>query len=469
MSDMPYLSVRTSIYCRISRDRVGAGLGVATQETDCRALAESLGWSVVSVHTDNDISAYSGKRRPGYQALLGEIRDGKTDAVLTWHTDRLHRSPVELEEYVTACEKHGVKTQTVKAGHIDLASPSGLMVARMLGATARYEVDHGVERAKRAKQRSTEAGEWKGGRRPYGYEADGVTVRPNEAQAVAAATTDLLAGVSLRSLVEKWNAEGRHTTLGNRWRPSSLRRTLLRVRNAGLMEHRGKITGKAVWPAIVPESEWRALVDLMGNPNRRTTVTSARRWLGTGLYRCECGSTLICSTTDGRHTYRCRDGCHRLSRNATEVDNLVSAVVVERLRRPDLADLLRGDNSGQLAKLDAEAVALRSRLDSLAGFFAQGLIDAQQLTEGTKQINAALADVHSKIGKIYDGTALAGIAEAEDAGSAWLEAPLDRKRAVLEALATVTLLRGAQGRPAGWRPGHSYFRPELIKIAWRTS
>lgn len=36
----------------------------------------------------------------------------------------------------------------------------------------------------------------------------------------------------------------------------------------------------------------------------------------------------------------------------------------------------------------------------------------------------------------------AGIADADDAGSAWLEAPLDRKRAVIDALAVVTLLRG---------------------------
>jgi hypothetical protein len=61
-------------------------------------------------------------------------------------------------------------------------------------------------------------------------------------------------------------------------------------------------------------------------------------------------------------------------------------------------------------------VALRSRLDSLAGFFAQGLIDAQQLTQGTKEINAALTEVRTKIGKLYDGSALAGIVDTEDAG-----------------------------------------------------
>jgi site-specific DNA recombinase len=96
--------VRASIYCRISKDRVGAGLGVATQEADCRELASKLGWDVVTVHTDNDISAHSGRRRPGYEALLDQIRAGDINAVIAWHTDRLHRSPVELEAYVTACE-----------------------------------------------------------------------------------------------------------------------------------------------------------------------------------------------------------------------------------------------------------------------------------------------------------------------------------------------------------------------------
>jgi site-specific DNA recombinase len=90
--------VQASIYSRISRDRVGAGLGVATQQADCRELAQSLGCTIVSVHTDNDLSAYrTRKPRPGYVALLGEVKAGDIDAVIAWHTDRLHRSPAELE------------------------------------------------------------------------------------------------------------------------------------------------------------------------------------------------------------------------------------------------------------------------------------------------------------------------------------------------------------------------------------
>ncbi|MBC7462720.1 MAG: recombinase family protein, partial [Actinobacteria bacterium] len=54
------MSLRVAIYCRISDDREGSGLGVARQEEDCRALANKRDWSVEQVFVDNDISAYWG-------------------------------------------------------------------------------------------------------------------------------------------------------------------------------------------------------------------------------------------------------------------------------------------------------------------------------------------------------------------------------------------------------------------------
>ncbi|MCA1835805.1 MAG: recombinase family protein, partial [Actinobacteria bacterium] len=135
-----------AIYCRISRDREGAGLGVERQEQDCRELADRLGWTVTAVHTDNDVSAYSGKPRPGYKALLADLEAGRADAVLAWHTDRLHRSPTELETYIAACEVRGVPTHCVKAGVLDLSTASGRMTARITGAVARHEVEHMIER-----------------------------------------------------------------------------------------------------------------------------------------------------------------------------------------------------------------------------------------------------------------------------------------------------------------------------------
>ena len=127
------------VYVRISQDRGGAGLGVERQEQDCRALAEQLGWAVVEVYCDNDLSAFSGRRRPDYERMITDIEDGKISAVISWHPDRLHRRAAELERYIGVCERHGIENQTVTAGMWDLSTPSGRMTARQLGAVSLYE------------------------------------------------------------------------------------------------------------------------------------------------------------------------------------------------------------------------------------------------------------------------------------------------------------------------------------------
>ncbi len=160
---------RAVIYCRISQDRTGAGLGVERQRQDCEALAERNGWDVVEVYVDNDVSAYSGKKRKDYLRMLDDRDEGKATVVVVWHTDRLHRSPTELEAYIALSERRGVATHTVQAGTIDLATPSGRMTARILGAVARQESEHKGERVARARRQKALAGEWMGGIRPFGW------------------------------------------------------------------------------------------------------------------------------------------------------------------------------------------------------------------------------------------------------------------------------------------------------------
>jgi site-specific DNA recombinase len=107
---------RAVIYCRISQDRTGAGLGVDRQREDCEALAERNGWDVVEVYVDNDVSAFSGKKRPDYRRCSPTSTRARATVVIAWHTDRLHRSPTELEEYIDLSERRGVSTHTVQAG-----------------------------------------------------------------------------------------------------------------------------------------------------------------------------------------------------------------------------------------------------------------------------------------------------------------------------------------------------------------
>jgi len=463
---------RCAIYCRISRDRHGAGLGVSRQSNDCRALADRLGLTVVVEHTDNDLSAYSGKRRPGYEALLDDIRNGRVDAVLAWHTDRLHRSPYELEGYIAACDVHGVPTYTVTAGQLDLATPSGKLVARQLGAVARYEVEHMIERQRRAKLDAATRGVWKGGRRPFGFEADGVTVRQSEAALVLRGSQDILRGVSVRAMAAMWQDSGIPTTTGLEWRDVSVRRVLMRPRNAGLMEHRGEVLGKANWPAIVPEHIWRGVVAILGDPSRRTQMSSARRWLGSGLYICDlCGNGMRAAFIGGKrvyayHAYVCLPTKH-LGRLAEGVDGFVTETVLQRLRRPEAVELFAPEPQNDAAELAVEIAALREQLDELARLFAARKINASQLSTASTALQDQLGTAESRMANVSRGSEFHGLVGVDDVAQAWDGLSLDRRRQVVNALMTVTILPAPRGRRPGWRPGEKYFDPDTVRIDWK--
>jgi site-specific DNA recombinase len=460
---------RAAIYVRISEDRAGAGLGVERQKDDCRALAGRLGWPVVDIYTDNDLSAYSGKPRPGYRALLAAIRAREVDSVICWHTDRLHRSPVELEEYIAVCEPRGVPTQTVKAGPLDLASPSGRMLARQLGAVSRFESEHHSERTKRARLQAATAGRWSGGLRPYGYEADGVTVRESEAERVRWMAVQVLAGVSLRSIAAKLNEQGARTSTGHDWTPKAIGLLLQRPRNAGLSVYRGQVVNDTAWPAILDEDIWRGVCAVLTDPDRNTAKDRTRKWLLSGLAVCKvCGAAVESnvSTWGDRRApaYTCPAG--HVRRHAAELDDYIEAVILERLGRPDAAELLAPDQRGDTAALHAQDAALRARLDELGRMLADGAIDARQLEAGTERIRGQREQITAELAAVSRGSVLAGVADAADPAKVWAGLDLSRRRAIIDILVEIVILPMAR-RGGYHRKGETTFTPESVAVTWK--
>src|SRR5438128_1675724 len=172
-----------AVYVRLSRDRTGAGVAVDQQERECRPLAEQRGYlpDQIEVYADNDISAFSGKIRPRYRDLLRDIESGKVTFLVAWHNDRLHRSMRELAQFIDVIRTSGIEVQTARAGSIDLSTPTGRMMAFNLGNIAEYESAHKSERHLVAEERLATTGKAHGGRRPFGFEADRVTIRDDEA------------------------------------------------------------------------------------------------------------------------------------------------------------------------------------------------------------------------------------------------------------------------------------------------
>src|SRR5438067_3356752 len=112
----PAPQTAAGIYVRISSDPNQTRLGVERQEEDCRELVARHGWRLHRVYEDNDLSAYSGKARPGYRALLDDVRDGVVKVVVAWHADRIYRHPKDLEGFIDVVPAAGAHVATVKAG-----------------------------------------------------------------------------------------------------------------------------------------------------------------------------------------------------------------------------------------------------------------------------------------------------------------------------------------------------------------
>jgi site-specific DNA recombinase len=458
------------VYSRISKDREGAGLGVERQRADCVALAASLGWTVVQEFSDNDISAYGGRLRPSYEAMCAMVDAGQADAILSWHTDRLHRSPRELEGFIDLCERRSVEIRTVQAGTIDLSNASGRMVARMLGAAARHEVEHSVERQRRAKLAAAVAGKYRGGRRAFGYEPDGMTIRPAEADALRSATTDFLAGVSLGQLSRRWNEQGLRTSMsGGEWTARTLRNVLLRPRNAALITHDGQIIGSAQWPAVVPEGDFYAVQSVLRGPGRRDGKLHERKYLGVGVYVCGvCGAHMRShfGAAGKRQTrgYVCSASPH-LHRVGEPLDEYINALVLKRLSQPDAA-LVLGGGGVDLGALQRNRDGLQERLDELAAMFAEGALDGTQLKAGTAVLRDKLTAADAQVARARSSSVLADLVlSGDDLVSAWGTTSIDVRGKVVNALMTVTVLKAPRGR----QPGGEYFNPQYVRIEWKVA
>jgi len=293
-------TLTAGVYCRISTDREHTGLGVERQRQDCLRLAAALGWRVVDTYVDNDVSAYTGRRRPGYERLLQDLASGRIDAVLAWHLDRLNRSPQELERLIGLLDTHRVPVQTVTAGMLDLATPTGRAIARTLGAWARYESEHKSERIRAQKRQAALTGAVNGGaNRPYGYGADKRTVIPAEAAIIREAMRRFLAGTPTGRLCREFNARGVPTTGRRRWYSSNLDMLLQSARIAGWRQapasNRTRTPAeflvRAQWPGIVSRRAVERARDLMADQTRRPG--SSRRWLLSGIALCGgCGQPM---------------------------------------------------------------------------------------------------------------------------------------------------------------------------------
>jgi site-specific DNA recombinase len=501
------------IYLRLS-DARSENDSFPDREAKLRERAWALRWRVVGPAViENDVlsggrrsaSAFKRKRitapdgkvkyrvwRPGFRSILDDLAAGRANALLAEDLDRAVRDPRDLEDLLDTCSARECSADSL-SGSLKLThggTDAERAMARVMVAMGNKSSADTARRVTAARKRQAEEGRWHGGKRPYGFLADGVTVDPVEAAEILKAANGVLANVSLRQLALDLRRRGVPTVTGSRWTAETLRDILVRPRNAAIMVHRPESkrsrsgaskpegryyttadeVGPAPWEPIIPEDVWRVVVAKLVDPDRApTTPGPAHKWLGSGIYRCMCGAPMEVIKKGDKISpaYRCKesgsgDGAQHVVRNVAAVDGLVVGTILGLLSQPEAANLLSAppDDGLDLNAMRTESAHLRQRKADLAAAFAEGDIDRAQLAAGTKRITAKLAKLDDALTAHTSRSPLAPLIGADNIWQVWDGLSLGIQREIVKSLVTVTILPSpAQGR--------GKFKPESVRISRR--
>ncbi|MCG8926611.1 recombinase family protein [Lentzea sp. CC55] len=478
---------RAVVYCRASLDITGEQNSVTRQEEACRALIVARGWSLVDVVIDNSVSAYGKKVRKGWMQINQMITSGAVDVVVAWHLDRITRNMNDLEQLILLSDRHGVGVATA-TGDIDLTTDVGRMVARILAAVARAEVERKGERQRSGNQQRAARGGRTVGMRPFGYTSDQTDVVPDEAEAIRKAADDLLNGnASLAGIAREWAAKG-FTTSQRRngkvttWSSSGVKVVLTNPRYMGKRVYRGEIVADAKWPAILTEDVFNSLQHLLkmrGKDMRPAgLLASGMKPLNllTKIALCgDCGAPMRATTRKARKDAGCTTKVYECSASTKctvierrDVDTFIERVALRRLMQADAPSLLGKKEGGRLEALRDEQLAASTRLKELSEAFAGGLITLAQLTSGSSALKARLEVIQGELEQMSRSQALVELAGRDDVEQRWYGTDEDdqpllsigRKREIVKALMQEIRVK-TPGR--GLKP---FLGIENVEITW---
>ena len=261
---------KTIIYTRVSRGEEGEETSTKIQEKDCREYAKRKELGRVSVLSDVGISGFSRKvERPDWDKLLSLIRDGKVDNVVVYKLDRLTRQMRQLVEFIDLIDEHRVAFHSVNDS-IDTSTPTGKAMLQIMGAMAELESETIKLRVKRGMKAVAESGKpHMGGRQPYGWKPDRVTLEPSEAAHINEVVDRFIRGESMYSILKDTTGTSR-----------SVAAWMGRLRNPrliGYRNHNGELHESDIEPIIEDLETWNRLQKRLGDNTRIVTTSDGRQ------------------------------------------------------------------------------------------------------------------------------------------------------------------------------------------------
>ena len=234
-----------------------------------------------------------GRSRAEFSKMLAALPSGEAQGIMVYKTDRLSRgggpgwAPV-----FDAIEAAGLNCDRA------VATPNGWMSEYEIATRAASDREYSKQLSDRmldVRAREAQAGKPRqGGRRPFGYDRDLMTVIPAEAEMIVEAAERVVMGESPWAVAKSWNLRGSlRPPGGGDWNAVTVKRIIRSGRVAGQREHLGEIAGDATWPAILDRTTAEQVRLVLAGRATAAPVVRPRSFLLSGFLRCACGARLV--------------------------------------------------------------------------------------------------------------------------------------------------------------------------------
>lgn len=467
----------SDLYARKSSSDLGKS--VARQERAWRADCAQQDVTPGRVFVDPNFSAsrYATKARPDYAALIGHIQSRSCEMVSLWEVTRGSRQMSEWVHFLDLCRDMGVLIRIFGDGEdAQTYDPRRQRDREFLlkeGMAAEGEVERMRSRTRAGAADAATQGRppgplLDGYRREYGAPSeDSVSIsgaRRLEIRQVIdepraaiyrAAAEGLLAGVPANFIARVLNAWQVPTATGEgRWAGGALVNTLLRPGMEGHRVHNGVIVAREAWPAILDAGTAARLRQLRKTPAGRRNMADTRlKHMLSGALLCgRCRRPMQGHVRGDRERYECephRAGCGRLSALLRPVDELVSEMVLARLRQADALPVFEATfDDSRVVEAQAELDALTSRRDELYREAARpGGPSMALVAAAERDLLPKIEKASKRVRALHTPPALRGY-DPLDLADRWMEYSVGERRAVVLALAEVAL--SPVGRGGSW-------------------
>lgn len=416
--------IKAALYPRVSTaEQAKEGYSIGEQTERLKSYCAAMGWTVYNTYTD---AGYSGGNtdRPGLQALIRDVEDGKIDKVVVYKLDRLSRSQKDALHLIEdVFIPHNVDFVSITE-NFDTSTAFGKAAIGMTACFAQLEKENIRQRMEMGRLARAKQGLYSGARKtPFGYDyIDGHLIVNEEQAAIVREIFKMYnAGCSPRE-IEK-HCLGMIAT-------HQITRTMIRyiLKNkvyAGFVSY-GKETFPGVHEPIISIDNFEIAQKRISEMQQRYEWTNIQTngdthttLLGGMIYCKRCGARYgksYSGAVNRRHTvYECysrskdnlhlvRDpACKNTIYRTEDLDNIVldeirkikispTTVTEEKTNRASKADIWRKikQTDGKIARLlDLYAVG-NMPLDQLDD-------KVQQLTAQRDELQNQLSSIPSKI------------------------------------------------------------------------